>query len=353
MARVWRRRRSLDAPRPAGRRWAQLRRSGSRATQVFARVTGRRNRGMPIVVPGPEGVDGRDRRSSRRGGRRGAVTTANSMPAGLAAELAHLAPVSPAVGPSRLTQTSSNGTIPLLPGERTPARRLKFAIANGCTVGSLLLGMVAVFLAMSGDPTNLRLAALALVACVVLDGCDGGLARKFNVASPFGAQLDSLADLSSFGVATGIVVYQWLVVEGASPALAAPACALIAVCAAIRLARFNVSPKNGAFFSGVPTTMVAAVLALSVLLAPELPVNAQIAFVAVYALAMVSSFPYVKLARVLRLPLWLWVLPAICAMISVPGTFLLVVGGYLASGPLLWLFRRTRGARPARPALAG
>jgi CDP-diacylglycerol--serine O-phosphatidyltransferase len=94
------------------------------------------------------------------------------------------------------------------------------------------------------------------------------------------------------------------------------------------------------------------VLALNVLLGPALPANAQIAFIAVYALAMVSSFPYVKLARVLRLPLWVWVVPAISAMISVPGTFLVVVGGYLASGPVLWLFRHTRGARPARPALA-
>jgi len=352
VARVWRRRRSVDTPRPAGRRWARLRRSGSRATQVFARVARRRQAGMPIVVNGPEGAERRDRRWSR--GRRSSTLTANGpLPAGLAAELAHLAPVSPAIGPSRLTETSANGTIPLLPGERTPARRVKFAIANGCTVGSLLMGMVAVFLAMSGDATNLRLAAVAILACVVLDGCDGGLARKFNVASPFGAQLDSLADLSSFGVATGIVMYQWLVADGASPVLAAPACALIAVCAAIRLARFNVSPKNGTFFSGVPTTMAAAVLALNILLGPTLPANVQIAFIAVYALAMVSSFPYVKLVRVLRLPMWLWVVPAICAMISVPGTFLVVVGGYLASGPLLWLFRHTRGARPARPALAG
>ena len=189
-----------------------------------------------------------------------------------------------------------------------------------------------------------------MLAC---DGCDGGLARKFNVSSPFGAQLDSLADLSSFGVATGIVVFQWLVSLGASPIAAAPACALIVVCAAIRLARFNVSPKDGTFFWGVPTTMVAAVLALNILVGPNsMPVTLQIAFVAVYALAMVSSFPYVKLGRVLRLPMWVWVVPAISAMISVPGTFVAIVGGYLASGPLLWLYRRGRGARPARPALA-
>jgi len=239
------------------------------------------------------------------------------------------------------------GPIALLPGERTPARRLKFAIANGCTIGSLLLGLVAVFLAMAGGTTNLRLAAASLLACVVLDGCDGGLARKFKVASPFGAQLDSLADLSSFGVATGIVVYQWLAAQGAHPVTAGAVCALIAVCAAIRLARFNVSPSNSNNFWGVPTTMVAAVLALNMMLGPDgVSVYAQVAFVAAYAIAMVTPFPYVKLGRVLRLPLWVWVVPAICAMISVPGTFVAVVGGYLVSGPVLWLLRR-RGNRPA------
>jgi CDP-diacylglycerol--serine O-phosphatidyltransferase len=169
------------------------------------------------------------------------------------------------------------------------------------------------------------------------------------VASPFGAQMDSLADLGSFGVATGIVVFEWLVADGTSQLLAGPACALVAVCAAIRLARFNVSPKDGQFFCGVPTTMVAAVLALDILIGPHLLAGTQVLAITVYALAMVTSFPYAKLARVLRLPPWVWVLPAICLMISVPGTFAFVVGGYLLSGPLRWLYdsRHRLTARPA------
>jgi CDP-diacylglycerol--serine O-phosphatidyltransferase len=66
---------------------------------------------------------------------------------------------------------------------------------------------------------------------------------------------------------------------------------------------------------------------------------------------MVTSFPYVKLVRILRLPPWVWVLPAIATMISIPGTFIAIAGGYLASGPVLWLLRRHR--RGARPALVG
>ncbi len=345
MARVWRRRRSLDTPRPAGRRWARLRRSGSRATQVFARVARRRSQsgisgvgsGEQVVFPpGPV-------RASRRIAVRRSPTELPGLPADSARIVGSVAPVSPAVGSTATRHYGTEPgpvTIPLLPGERTPVRRLQFAVANGCTVASLLLGMSAVFLAINAD---FRLAAIALLACVVFDGCDGGLARKFGVSSPFGAQMDSLADLSSFGVATGIVMYQWLVAEGSSPLAAAPTCALIAICAAIRLARFNVSPKNGRYFCGVPTTMLAAVLALNILIGPDLPAGILVAAVAVYALAMVTSFPYAKLISVLRLPLWVWVVPAIGAMISVPTTFGAIVGAYVVSGPALWLLSRRMG----------
>ncbi len=352
MARVWRRRRSLDSPRPAGRRWARLRRGGSRATQLLARVALRRPRRRTAVADTTVFVASA-----------GLPAYGTRIDAGTRLETSTLAaaPVSPAVGHTQVRRRARAGvglrplhpdrtgdTIPLLPGERTPARRVKFAIVNGCTVGSLIMGVVAILLAMSGGMVNLRLAAIALLACVVLDGCDGGLARRFGVASPFGAQLDSLADLSSFGVAAGIVTYQWLVELGADRGSAAVVCLLVAVCAAIRLARFNVSPKSGSHFCGVPTTMVAAVLALNILLGPDsVPAMAQVAFVGVYALAMVTSFPYVKLVRVLRLPVWVWFVPAISAMISVPGTFVAVVGGYLVSGPVLWLLRRRGGPRPA------
>jgi CDP-diacylglycerol---serine O-phosphatidyltransferase len=313
-----------------------LRRSGSRATQVFARVAGRR----PTVARGDLVEAGGLIERPERGGRGVRVLPR------LRRSVPRIAPISPALPPTIRPESEPTGAspIPLLPGPRTPVRRVKFAIVNGCTVASLTLGLGAIFLAMHGD---LRLAAIALLACVVFDGCDGGLARKFGVSSPFGAQMDSLADLSSFGVATSVVVYQWLVAGGANPLTAGAACVLITVCAAIRLARFNVSPKNGSFFCGVPTTMVAAVLALNVLIGPDLPPRFAIVGVAVYALAMVSSFPYVKLSRVLRLPLWVWVVPAICAMISVPGTFAAIVGGYLISGPLLWLYRRGQRSRPA------
>jgi CDP-diacylglycerol--serine O-phosphatidyltransferase len=249
-----------------------------------------------------------------------------------------VAPIAtPAVAPDPAPAAASGLSMPLLPGDPTLGRRIRFVAVNACTIGSLLLGLSAIFLAL--DHVSVRWAALCLIACVAFDGLDGALARKLGVASPFGAQMDSLADMCSFGVAAPIVVYAWL--AGSAPVwLAMPACGLVAVCAAIRLARFNVSPKDGRFFCGVPTTMVAAVLALGTLIAPQMPASARVAAVAALGLAMVTSFPYAKLARLLRLPPWLLALPVVGALIDYRLTFAGVVVAYLASGPLVWLRRR-------------
>jgi len=221
----------------------------------------------------------------------------------------------------------------LLPGDHTMARRLRFALVNACTLASLSLGLLAIFLAMRGD---VRYAAACLVACVAFDGLDGALARKLGVSSPFGAQMDSLADMCSFGLAAPVVVYASLA-HSVPTAAAMIACILVAACAAIRLARFNVSPKDGKFFSGVPTTMAAAVLAVTVLIDLPLPGFAVLGGVALLAFAMVSSFPYAKLARLLRLPPWLWLVPLVAAFIDARLTFVVFVGGYLLSGPVMWV----------------
>ncbi len=224
----------------------------------------------------------------------------------------------------------------LLPGVHTMRRRVSFVLVNACTLASLGLGLMAIFLAMQGD---VRIAAVCLVACVGFDGLDGALARRLGVSSPFGAQMDSLADMCSFGLATPVVVYASLV--GSVPTgAAAIACMLVAGCAAIRLARFNVSPKDGKFFSGVPTTLVAAVLALTVLIELPLPGLAVLGGVALLAFAMVSSFPYAKLARLVKLPPWLWALPIVGAFVDARLTFALAVVIYVASGPVLWLKAR-------------
>jgi CDP-diacylglycerol---serine O-phosphatidyltransferase len=316
----WRRRRTTDSPRPAGRRWAgRLRRGGTLARQALLVRVGRRSGGdsgraatatrAEVIYTGPELVE---------------PFPVVSYPA--------LADVPVPVEPGEPVAT----TVPLLPGEQSAARKLRFALVNGCTLASLTLGLLAIFLAMQGD---VKQAAACLVACVAFDGLDGALARKLGVASPFGAQMDSLADMCSFGLAAPVVVYASLA-HTVPTAAAVVACVLVAGCAAVRLARFNVSPKDGKFFCGVPTTMAAAVLAVSVLIDLPLPGPVLLGGVAVLAFAMVSSFPYAKLARLVKLPPWLWLLPLAAAFVDPRLAFVLVVGGYLLSGPVIWVRAR-------------
>jgi len=303
----WRRRRTTDSPRPGGRRWAgRLRRGGTVARQAL------------LVRVGRQPADARRAATATQAE---VIYTAHEPSAQMVA-----------LPPAPAEPVPASDTF-LLPGERSTRRRVSFALVNGCTLASLALGMAAILLAMQDD---VRLAAACLVACVVFDGLDGGLARKTGVSSPFGAQMDSLADMCSFGLATPVVVYASLAHSVPRPA-AALACVLVAACAAIRLARFNVSPKNGRYFTGVPTTMVAAVLALAVLIGLPIPAWAMLAGVAVLAVAMVSSFPYAKLARIVKLPPWLWLMPIFTALIDPRLSFVVVVVGYVASGPLLWL----------------
>jgi CDP-diacylglycerol---serine O-phosphatidyltransferase len=313
----WRRRRTTDSPRPAGRRWAgRLRRGGSIARQALLVRVGRRSGDSgraatatraEVIYTGPE-----------------IVTPRPTLASGV-----HMAASAPAIAAAVVEAESAAS---LLPGEHTVARRLRFALVNGCTLASLSLGLVAIFLAMHGD---VRGAAACLVACVAFDGLDGALARKLGVSSPFGAQMDSLADMCSFGLAAPVVVYASLAHE-VPTAAAMVACVLVAACAAIRLARFNVSPKDGKFFCGVPTTMAAAVLALTVLIDLPLPGFALLGGVAVLAFAMVSSFPYAKLARLMKLPPWLLLLPLVAAFVDARLTFVAVVAAYLLSGPVMW-----------------
>jgi CDP-diacylglycerol--serine O-phosphatidyltransferase len=227
-------------------------------------------------------------------------------------------------------------TIPLLTGPRTVARRARFALVNACTVASLVTGVGAILLAMHSE---VRWAAAALLACVLFDGLDGALARKLGVSTEFGAQMDSLADMCSFGIATPVVAFAWL--AGPAPVVViAPVCALVAVCAAIRLARFNVSPKNGRFFSGVPTTIAAAIIVLTVLLRPEPGRWMSAALVACLAVAMVSTFPYFKLGALRRVPVWLWPVAVVAVIVDPSTTLGILVGAYLLSGPLLWARQR-------------
>ncbi|MFC4337319.1 CDP-alcohol phosphatidyltransferase family protein [Salininema proteolyticum] len=238
--------------------------------------------------------------------------------------------------------------IPLLPGEPTLTRRLFFALANGFTVTSIALALASIVLATGG---NVMGAAMALAGCVIADGLDGPVARRFGVASPFGAQMDSLADMCAFGVAAPVLFHAWMTGVLPEPVLLAVSVAFGA-CAAIRLARFNVSPKDGRYFSGIPTTLAAAVTTLSVLLL-DTPIAASALMAVTLAVFMVSPFPYPKLGQIAKLPVWLWIIPAAGMYFAHEWTFYTLVWSYLAAGPILWIAtRRTREDEDGEPLLA-
>jgi CDP-diacylglycerol--serine O-phosphatidyltransferase len=133
-------------------------------------------------------------------------------------------------------------------GGRLPLRRL---VPNLVTILGLCAGLTALRLAFDG---RFEPAAALIIFAAVLDGFDGVIARRLDAASPFGAELDSLADFLNFGVAPALLVYQMALT--ATPDLGWPAALVFAVCACLRLARFNVGrdvPVTGrAHFVGVP-----------------------------------------------------------------------------------------------------
>jgi CDP-diacylglycerol--serine O-phosphatidyltransferase len=126
-------------------------------------------------------------------------------------------------------------------------------LPNAITVLALCAGLSAVQFALSGDPTG---AVVAIAVAAVLDGLDGRLARLLDATSRMGAELDSLSDAVSFGVAPALVLYVW----GLHGDRAGWVVALVfAVCMVLRLARFNTllddteqPPYAKEFFVGVP-----------------------------------------------------------------------------------------------------
>jgi len=126
---------------------------------------------------------------------------------------------------------------------------IKKHIPNFITCLNLFSGCVAVLLAFKG---NYQGAFIAILVAAVLDFLDGFAARALKAYSPMGKELDSLADVISFGMAPGAIVFsllsetktfEWL------PYLAF----LIPICSGLRLAKFNIDERQTSSFIGMPT----------------------------------------------------------------------------------------------------
>jgi CDP-diacylglycerol--serine O-phosphatidyltransferase len=133
-------------------------------------------------------------------------------------------------------------------------------IPNALTCGNLLCGCIGVVEAFH---SNILLSCALIGIALIFDFFDGFLARLLHVSSPIGKDLDSLADMVTFGLLPAIIVYQLLMesipdlygIWKAYPAF------LIAIFSAIRLAKFNNDPRQSDSFIGVPTPANAMLIA--------------------------------------------------------------------------------------------
>jgi len=143
-------------------------------------------------------------------------------------------------------------------------RKAMFVLPNLFTVSSIFLGFYSMTLA-SGDatPEQLYRAALAIFFAIFFDMFDGRVARMTRTQSDFGVQLDSLADVISFGAAPALLVYKWALAPMGFMGLFLSFA--FAACGALRLARFNVLAARGdkashRFFTGLPIPLAAGAL---------------------------------------------------------------------------------------------
>ena len=121
------------------------------------------------------------------------------------------------------------------------------------TCGNLLCGCVGIWAVLTGMPV---LASILIYVAAVLDFGDGFVARLLKVQSPIGKELDSLADLVTFGVLPAFLAFHFInlaVVSDNTTLLYAWPAFFIAVFSAIRLAIFNVDTRQSYGFVGVPT----------------------------------------------------------------------------------------------------
>jgi len=141
---------------------------------------------------------------------------------------------------------------------------IRTLIPNMVTLLGLCVGLTSIRMAIEG---RFEYALLAIAGAAILDGLDGRMARLLKASSRFGAELDSLSDIVCFGVAPAVVLYLWAL--SGAPSLGWIVVLVVAVSAALRLARFNVALDDAqkpawqhAFFVGIPAPAGAVVLML-------------------------------------------------------------------------------------------
>lgn len=157
------------------------------------------------------------------------------------------------------------------------------------TAANLIFGVVSLNYTIQG---NYYLASIAILFCMILDSLDGRIARMLGVSSEFGKELDSLADVVSFGVAPALLINTHILTQfGLIGLLAA---LWFAAAGGLRLARFNIQEASG-YFVGVPITAAGSLLALFNLISGQIPAMGFLLGTVILGLLMVSKFRVPKL----------------------------------------------------------
>jgi CDP-diacylglycerol---serine O-phosphatidyltransferase len=239
-------------------------------------------------------------------------------------------------------------------------------VPNVLTVLAVCAGMTAIRFAVNG---KFEAACYAIIVAGIFDGLDGRIARLLRSTSRFGAELDSLSDFISFGVAPAVVLYLWTM--SAFQSIGWAIVLIFAVCCALRLARFNTqlaaepAPWAAGFFTGAPAPAGAGLLMLPMFISFEWgdwiarsPYLNGVWITGV-ALLMISTVPTVSLKRI-RIPPD-FVVPTLLGIGLLAGLFttapwptLTFIGAvYIASIPLTvrasLRLRRAAEARRAEP----
>jgi len=280
--------------------------------------------------------------------------------------LQHSRPALATLPPNRAAPTKLAGMDQMKP---PPRSRSIYLLPNLFTTAGLFAGFYAIIAAANGDFVN---AAIAVFVAAVMDGLDGRVARLTGTSSEFGVQYDSLADLVSFGMAPALVMYHWSLswLKFDDPIMGRVGWAvafLYAACAALRLARFNtqVSVVDKRWFIGLASPAAAGLMMSFVWAFADGALGwdgNELRYVAlgvtlVSALLMVSRIRFwsfkgggEKGPRADRVPfLALALVPIAIAImvIDLPRVLFAVGVIYALSGPVSWVWQRTR--KPAEP----
>lgn len=202
------------------------------------------------------------------------------------------------------------------PATRRPMRDLPLTrlLPNMLTMMSLCSGLTAI---RFGLQEKWEQAVLAIALSAIFDVLDGRVARLLGIASKFGAELDSLADCVSFGVAPGLMMYLWAFQTDTS-GFGWVACLIFAACNAMRLARFNtmlddheVPAWTKSFFTGVPAPagaglgLMPLILVLAFGEGARLPLLLLAGWLVIVGALMVSRFPTFAMKNRRIAPIWI------------------------------------------------